>query len=64
MESSFGAGVDPSPFIAAAYGLGTLMIFGYAVWTLIHRRHLQRLLIAVSGDTQASTVTSSQGSKT
>ena len=63
MESSFGAGIDASPFIAAAYGLGAIMILGYAVWTLIHRRHLQALLLAVSADTQASTAISSHGSK-
>jgi hypothetical protein len=47
MESSFGAGMDPIPFIFAAYALGSALILGYAGWVLLQRRRLKLLLVAV-----------------
>lgn len=47
MESSFGTGLDPSPFVAGAYALGAVLILGYAFWVLLERRRLHLLLAAV-----------------
>jgi hypothetical protein len=50
MESSFGQGIDPIPFIIGAYVLGTFLMLGYMLWTLLERRRLLRLLEAVAAD--------------
>lgn len=47
MESSFGTGMDPIPYIFAAYALGSALILGYAFWVLLQRRRLKLLLVAV-----------------
>lgn len=47
MESSLGAGMDPVPFILAAYALGGALILGYAGWVLVQRKRLRSLLVAV-----------------
>jgi hypothetical protein len=43
-----GPATDPTPYIMAAYGMGTLLICGFAAWTFVQRRTLQRLLVAVA----------------
>lgn len=49
MESVYGAGTDPTPFFLAAFGLGTVGILGFLVWTLVERRKLRTLLAAIKG---------------
>lgn len=41
--SPYGEGLDPIPYIAAAYGLASLLIGGFAVWIGLQRRRLRTL---------------------
>lgn len=50
MESAYGAGVDPVPFMIAAYGLAVLMMAGYAVAIYVTRAKIRRLMVALSSD--------------
>ena len=44
---SYGAGTDPTPYIAGAYGVGVLLIIGFAVLIMVERRHLRMLMNAL-----------------
>ena len=45
---SIGPATDPTPYIMAAYALGTALICGFTAWTFVQRRALKRLLVAVT----------------
>jgi heme exporter protein CcmD len=45
---SYGPGTDPAPFIAAAYGIGTVVLVGIVVWLIIERKRLRAHLAAVN----------------
>lgn len=47
MESAYGPGLDPTPYFLGAYGLATLAIVGFLVWTIVERRKLRALLAAI-----------------
>lgn len=47
MDTSFVGATDPAPFVAAAYSIGTIGIFGFFLWTIFEQRKLRRLLVAV-----------------
>ena len=47
MDPTFGPATDPTPFFALAFGFGTLFMVGFFVWTLLERRKLRQLLVAV-----------------
>lgn len=47
MESLYGAGTDPVPYMMLAYGLGTAALIGFTVWIVAGRMRLRRLLTAV-----------------
>jgi heme exporter protein CcmD len=48
---TYGAGTDPTPYIAGAYGIGAALIVGFAIWIVIERRHLRRLMEALKKST-------------
>lgn len=50
MESAFGAGTDPLPYIIAAYGISTLLVAGYALTVYKARAKIRRLISAMSED--------------
>ena len=50
MESAFGAGIDPLPYIVAAFGISVLLIAGYAVAVYMARGKIRRLISAMSED--------------
>lgn len=45
--ASYGANSDPTPYIAAAYGLGLALILGFATLILVERRYLRGLMVAL-----------------
>jgi CcmD family protein len=50
MESAFGPGTDPLPYIAAAYGVSVLLIAGYTLTVFRARAKIRRLISAMSED--------------
>lgn len=42
--NSYKVGLDPVPFIAAAYILGFVVLFGYAALQIFYRRKLTKLI--------------------
>lgn len=44
---SYGAGTDPWPFIAAAYGIGAATLVGITAWLAVERKRLRAHLQAV-----------------
>ena len=40
----YGNPTDPTPYIAAAYIIGLLLIGGYALWLFLDRKKTQKLL--------------------
>jgi hypothetical protein len=49
METPYGAGLDPTPYFALAFGIGALGLGGFFAWTALERRRLRMLLAAVRG---------------
>ena len=47
MESIYGPGTDPVPYILAAYFLGAFSFIGFFVWLFFDRKRLRALLAAV-----------------
>ena len=47
MDSAFGGGTDPMPYITMAYSIGAFLLFIYAAHTLRERVKLRTLLAAV-----------------
>lgn len=47
MESLYGPGTDPVPYMILAYGIGTAGLLGFATWIIAGRMRLRRLLTAV-----------------
>lgn len=43
MESMYGPGIDPTPFIAAAYLIGFFGLLGFSLWIFWQRKELRRL---------------------
>lgn len=44
----YGTPTDPTPYIAAAYGLGVLILGGYSLWQLRTRKKLRALESAIN----------------
>ena len=44
--SPYGEGIDPIPYISAAYGLAVILLGGYATWIIAERRKLKALKVA------------------
>lgn len=44
---TYGPNTDPTPYIAGAYGLGLVLILGFAALILAERRHLRGLMDAL-----------------
>lgn len=47
METMYGAGTDPMPYIMAAYGIGMLALVGFFAWTLWSSRRLRAYLAVI-----------------
>ena len=47
METTYGLGLDPTPYISLAFGLGAAGLLGFAGWIAHERRHLRRLMVAL-----------------
>ena len=45
--SPYGEGLDPVPYISAAYGIAALLLGGFTAWIIIQRRQLRTLQQAV-----------------
>ena len=50
MDSPYGAGMDPTPYIFLAYAIGTFGLFGFGSYIFWERRKLQRLAAALNED--------------
>lgn len=50
METPYGAGVDPVPYMVAAFGLGVFIIAGYTLTIYLTRAKIRRLLVAMTED--------------
>ncbi len=50
MESAFGAGTDPLPYIIAAFGISVLLMAGYTFAVYKARGKIRRLISAMSED--------------
>jgi hypothetical protein len=50
MQTDFGAGMDPVPYIIAAFGISVLLIGGYAFAVYMARGKIRRLISAMSED--------------
>jgi len=50
MESMYGTGTDPIPYIIAAFGISVLLIAGYAIAIYMARGKIRRLISAMSED--------------
>jgi hypothetical protein len=48
----YGEPTDPVPFIAAAYGLGFVLLFGYTIWLLREYRKNLAFRAALNGEDQ------------
>lgn len=48
MQTAFGAGMDPLPYIIAAYGISVLLIGGYTFAVYMARGKIRRLISALS----------------
>ena len=46
--SPYGEGLDPVPYIAASYGVATVLLGGFAAWIFLQRKKLKLLKDAVS----------------
>ncbi len=46
----YGPGTDPTPFLAAAFVLGAISIFGFSIWIIVGRQNLRNMLAAIKGD--------------
>lgn len=53
METIYGAGTDPVPYIAAAYLLGAVVFLGFFVWVLIERKRLRMMLATIKRNTRS-----------
>lgn len=40
----YGTSTDPTPYLAMAYGIGFLLLAGYAVWNLLEMRKLNQMV--------------------
>jgi hypothetical protein len=50
METPYGAGVDPAPYMIAAFGLAVLLLGGYTMSIYFARAKIRRLMVALSSD--------------
>lgn len=50
METAFGAGTDPLPYILAAFGISVLLVGGYIFAIYSARGKVRRLITAMSED--------------
>ena len=50
--SPYGAGLDPTPYISAAYGIGILCLGGFALYVGLQRRRLKQMKMAIEGDSK------------
>ena len=55
MESLYGAGTNPVPYMMLAYGIGALSLLGVAAWIVIDRMRLRRLSAAISPTSDVAT---------
>jgi len=53
MESAYGPGMDPVPYIVAAFGISMLLMFGYTFAIYMARSKIRRLIHAMSDDQRA-----------
>ena len=44
----YGEGLDPIPYIAAAFCIGALLLGGYTTWIFLQRKKLKMLQDAVN----------------
>lgn len=45
-----GEGLDPVPFITAAYGVAIVLIGGFTAWTIKQRKQLRQMQVVVKHD--------------
>jgi hypothetical protein len=48
METLYGAGVNPAPYMIAAFGLAILIMAGYVLAIFLARGKIRRLMSAMS----------------
>ncbi|NRA63807.1 MAG: hypothetical protein HRU19_04955 [Pseudobacteriovorax sp.] len=44
--SPYGEGLNPIPYISAAFGIAALMLGGYGAWIVVQRKRLKAIKIA------------------
>lgn len=50
MDTTYGAGIDPAPYMIAAYAIGTIMLVGYTLAIFMARAKVRRLMLAMNSD--------------
>ena len=50
----YGEATDPTPYIAAAYAIGFIFIFGYGLWLVLNRKTTLRMMDALNKDKYGS----------
>lgn len=50
MNTPYGSGIDPAPYMFAAYGIGTIFFVGYSLSIFMARAKARRLMAAMNAD--------------
>ena len=48
MDSPYGSGVDPAPYMFAAFGIAVLILGGYTIAIYLARGKIRRLMAAMA----------------
>lgn len=63
MDSAYGTGIDPTPYMFAAYGIGTILLVGYTLTIFMARSKVRRLIAAMNTDKHSNSKDNAYGTK-